>query len=342
MIKPVFFKNPPPLIHLKRLTTPLGLLQHTEKETPDPAHGYSLDDNARALIVALKYAKIYLDLPLLNLAQIYLDYLKRAQLKDGRFHNFLSFGNKFTDRAGSEDSFGEVIWALGYAISHPEIDQAIKKRALRIFQKAKKQIKNLKFLRGRAYTLLGLYYVMDKKGVKKLADSLILDYKRSTQQNWHWFENILTYANGLLPYALFLAYDLLKDKKYLKIGQESLDFLDKVCRKDRIVVPIGNQGWFKKGREKALFDQQPIEPAMMVLAFSALFQITHNFEDKEKALDWFSWFYGNNLKNKKLLDQKTGGCFDGLTKFGANLNQGAESILSYLLAYLEFKEKSEI
>jgi hypothetical protein len=50
---------------------------------------------------------------------------------------------------------------------------------------------------------------------------------------------------------------------------------------------------------------------------------------------WFDWFSGNNITNQVMIDKKTTGVFDGLCEHSLNPNQGAESIVCYLLAYLE-------
>lgn len=338
MIKLVSFKNPPSLTHLKRLTTPWGLIQHTELETPDPAHGYSLDDNARAIVVTTKYAKIYHAPAVLNLTQIYLDYLKRAQLKDGRFHNFLSFVNKFTDRVGSEDCFGRAIWALGFLISQKGLRQDLKRKAKKILSKSYPQILSLKHPRAIAHTILGLFYLEDKRMVKKLAELIYLKFAKNSSKDWIWFENKLTHSNALLPLALFLAYDLTKEEKYLKLAEGCFDFLNHICQEKGKPAPIGNQGWYERGGKKALYDQQPLEASLMTQAALTAFKVTKKEKYQREAKHWFSWFLGNNLKNKKLIDPRTGGCFDGLTKSGVNKNKGAESILSYLLAYLSIAD----
>ena len=44
--------------HLLTLTDCVGILQHARFSVPDPQHGYSTDDQARALIVAVKAASL--------------------------------------------------------------------------------------------------------------------------------------------------------------------------------------------------------------------------------------------------------------------------------------------
>ena len=48
----------------------------------------------------------------------------------------------------------------------------------------------------------------------------------------------------------------------------------------------------------------------------------------------FNWFLGNNHLHQVIYNPCTGGCYDGLEENYVNLNQGAESTISYLLARL--------
>jgi hypothetical protein len=55
----------------------------------------------------------------------------------------------------------------------------------------------------------------------------------------------------------------------------------------------------------------------------------------------FNWFLGENRLHQIVYNPSTGGCYDGLEQFNVNLNQGAESTLSYLMARLTMEENKD-
>ena len=172
--------------------------------------------------------------------------------------------------------------------------------------------------------------------MRALADQLLDNYKLESSSDWRWFEPYLTYVNGRLPQALFKAYKKTNVKKYLQTAKESFDFLLGVGMIDEKFVPIGNNGWYRKGRERAMYDQQSIETSCMVEAALDAFRVTGDEKYRRKAQDVFDWFLGKNSQGVVVYNPETGGCYDGITPQGLNLNQGAESTVSYLLARLEF------
>ncbi len=339
------FKKAPDLKFLNRLTNDTGIIQHAKYAVPDRNLGYSVDDNARALIVTVLYNKLFGDTGSLDLAINYLSYVQHSKSADDWFYNFMTFDHKFLGHAKTEDGFGRVFWALGYTIyANPRRDLVMS--AKHIVAEIMGNIRKLNYLKARGYTIAGLYYLSQtadydwaKDEVKFLADSLVESYEKSSSKTWKWFEPFMTYSNAIYPYALVLAYQTTKEEKYLKIAEESLEFLEKeTTNEDGIPVPIGQDGWYFEGKEKAIYDQQPVEAAKMVIANLALYKV--NFEDKylQNAKKWFAWYHGFNLKEVAVYDQVTSGCFDGINKEGVNLNQGAESIITYLLAYLAFSD----
>ena len=174
-----------------------------------------------------------------------------------------------------------------------------------------------------------------EKLTQGLADNLAQMYEKNATEIWPWFEPQLTYDNAILPYAMFKSWQYFKKDKYLRIAVESLGFLESQSHQEGVPAPVGNEGWFKEGQTRAVWDQQPIDASSLVLANAEAYRVTRGGNYKASALDWFAWFHGNNLKKQSVCDPKSGGCFDGLKKDGVNLNQGAESTLVYWLAYLE-------
>lgn len=324
------FKVPPNLLYFKKLTTKIGILQHGKLDKPDPTYGYSIDDNARALVVAYQIFEKHKDRSTLLLAEIYFDYLIRSKIKGGYFHNFADKNDKFLDEVGSETSTGRTIWALGYLASRKNINQEFAQKAKEILLDLP-PVSDLNHIRSKAYSLIGYYYLKDKEKVKFLADNLIESYSQHNKKNW--FEDHFEYANGILPLALFLAYLLTKKSDYLKIAEKSYLFLDNTTRKPDHACPISHAGWKIGSKNFETYDQQAIEATDMVLASLAGFLSTNNSFYKKSADDWFDWFTGNNIGKLNLINQKTGSCFDGITARGVNENNGAESVLCYLLAY---------
>jgi uncharacterized protein YyaL (SSP411 family) len=332
------FRERPQLRHLKRLTTKDGLIQHADFDVPDPSFGYSVDDNARALIVCLWHYKVFQDPSILQLADIYFNYLKRVERRDGTFHNFVSFSEKILDEEGSEDSIGRVIWALGEVIDSQTGTQLAKEAQTMLKRAMIDKHLDHQHLRTKAYILLGLLSAGLFGEAKKWADKLKRVFYANSTKDWVWFEDGLYYANGIFPYALAKTAILLNDKESEKIALKTFLWLDEVSTENGVPSPIGQNGWYKRGKEKALYDQQPIEAADMILAAAELYLLTGEKDFLGRALTWYEWYEGKNIQQKPLINPATGGIYDALTPAGVNTNQGAESIVTYLLAYLKLAQ----
>ena len=334
---------------LKALTDETGILQHTKYSIIDKRQGYTTDDNARALIAALRFHKIYNNPEALNLAHTYLTFLLFMQNKRGTFHNVLGFDRNYRDKVGSEDSNGRTIWATGYTlVSNATIE--MKQITREMFDKGLPMSRSFTAPRAKAFTLIGLadYYSSFPDDtnilgdIEVLAGSLVSRYKMEMSPNWRWFEPYLTYCNARLCQALFMAYSATENKSYLEVAEESLDFLIQEQFSDGIFQPVGTKGWYHKGRKKAQFDQQPIEASCMVEAAVSAMKCTKNGKYKDLALEAFDWYHGSNIRRAPLFDKDSFRCYDGITSKGLNQNMGAESTISYYLAYLLLKENNII
>ena len=332
------------LNHLTSLTDNVGVIHHAKHSVPNRKTGYTLDDNARALMVAAKHYNISKSQLSLNLIKTYLSFLHYAQKEDGTFHNLLDYERKFLDEQGSEDSYGRALMASGFVVSS-NVPENIKATAKFIFDNAVRSVYKLKFLRAKAFSIIGLYYYFKKykhedivEKAKMLADFLVDAYMKNSAKDWKWLEPHLTYSNGKLPESMFFAYLITKDKKYLSIAKESLDFLSNTLIVNGKMELVGNKGWYHKEGKKALYDQQPVDAASMVQSFLAAYKTTKKKIYYSNAVLAFNWFLGKNSLNQMMYDEATGGCFDGLSEETINLNQGAESTISYLLARLSLEE----
>lgn len=347
-LKSISFKEPTNLEFIKRLTNPIGILQHTKFAVPDRSEGYCVDDNARALILAVKDHQLFQKHQSLNLALVYLAYLGHSKTEDNWFYTYQTFDNQFKPQT-DEDAFGRAVWALGYCVG-ANVRWDITKGAERVFNQVQENFSKLKHPKAKAYTLLGCLYFQQSESrndeVEKIALKLATDlstlYEKNATAMWPWFENSLTYDNGLLPYAMLKAWEHFRKDTYLRIAVESLGFLESQSHQEGKPAPIGSAGWSTKGGDRAVWDQQPIDASMMVLANAEAFRITRQESYQAAALDWFAWFHGYNLKEVAVCDVRSGGCFDGLQEAGVNLNQGAESTLAYWLAYLELVDLFKI
>jgi len=270
------------------------------------------------------------------------------QRPDGKFHNLLSYDRGFLDGVGSEDCMGRSLWACGYAILTSPI-QGIKTMSKEIFDKGFRHASNFKSPRATAFTILGLCHYYEafphdpnlSKSIVSLTEQLMDIYQQASSSDWCWFEPYLTYVNPRLSQALFRAYAAIGDKRYLQIAKESFDFLVEVQVIDEKFVPIGNKGWYKKGYQRAMYDQQPIEASCTVEAALAAFHATNEEKYPKVGYIALEWFLGKNTQNVMVYDPTTGACYDGINPQGLNLNQGAEATISYLLARLELEPISQ-
>lgn len=331
------------LDHMKKLTDNKGMIQFAKGSTPDKLSGYTVDDNARALITAVVHNKITKSPYSEELIKTYIKFLEFAQEKNGHYKNNHKNENEFTDTY-SEDALGRVLWALGLTCRKSK-DPEIIELANKLFKKSKARAKKIESSRARSFAITGLYHhykkykdPSDLKLLKKHSNALVRLYQEHATHDWHWFEDFLTYSNAKIPMSLFYAYDLTKKDQYLDVAQDSLHFLSDITFEEDILHPIGQNGWFKKNGKRSYFDQQPIDAAAMVLAYLAAYKATKDDHYMEKASLAFNWFLGQNHLKQMLYDEGTGGCFDGLGKYSLNLNQGAESTVAYLMSRVLLEE----
>lgn len=330
--------------HLLALTDDTGIFQHAKFCIPRRNEGYTTDDNARALVACTRYYLLKNDPEMKQLASIYLAFLNHMQKVDGNFHNYLSFERTFLDVDGSEDCIGRTLWGSAVAMNST-LPYDMRMVAKDIFDRGLSWVWKTTHLRFIAFTIMGLfeyYQVLPDNNIKlnvaRLADGLVKRYQDEIKGEWHWFEPYLTYDNARLSQAMFLAYSLTGEHKYLNVAKESLDFLVKTHIIDGIFVPIGNGGWYKRGENRAIYDQQPLEAAAMVDVAVDAYYSTKDKNNLDIANTAFGWFIGKNSRNMMIYNPETSGCRDGLASDKVNPNQGAESSISYLLARLKLEE----
>jgi len=339
------------LDHLHRMTDQTGIVEHAVFAIPNYPEGYTTDDNARALIVAVLLEGIAANAEpacLNDLASRYLSFLWLAfDPATKRFRNCLSYERQWQEPEGSEDSHGRALWGLGTVLGRSN-DSSCRGAAGRMFELALPACLEFRSPRACAFALLGLQEYLDSfagdraalTASDKLANRLLNSYRAVSSENWKWFEDVLAYSNARLPQALIRAGMRSGNEEMVAAGLEALDWLVAIqrCETKGHFVPIGSQGFYSKKTERARFDQQPIEACAVVSACLQAYRATGLTRWCKDAWSAFNWFLGANDLQIALYDPSTGGCRDGLHPDRANENQGAESTLSFLMALLEMRE----
>jgi len=332
------------LEHLYRLTDSTGLIQHAQFIFPDYSLGYTTDDNARALLMSAMLYRYQASDEVQKLLTKFLAFLKFMQLPDGWFQNLLNYKRENTDNEFSEDAFGRAIWALGYTLRF-STDSMYFEFAKEMFLKATPHFLSLNSLRGIANTVIGLTHYLKvfindnelKELMPELSAKLENAFKVNSDRNWQWFENQLSYDNAVIPMALLSVSEFDGQQKHFSIAEKSMQFLESKILKDGRLSLIGNSKWLQKGEKKSDFSQQAIDAMVLVLYYAKAYNLSKERKYITKQRIAFSWFLGNNDVFIPLYDDQTKGCADGLFEKGVNRNQGAESLMAWLISYLSYK-----
>ena len=339
------------LDHLSNMTTRAGMIQFSDLGHPDKSSGYTLDDNARALVAVSNYYLCTKDISQIDKIDIYLNFIKYSQQEDGRFLNYVDYDGQFNPRNTEdnlEDSNGRAVWALGSFLSDSTISHDyFSIRAENILIKTFKWIPELKSPRAISFAIKGLYaynIIHNNQNIKNiindLAKRLMDNYYDNFDRNWEWFEPYLTYANSALPEAMLYAYLSSGKEAYKIIAHDSFDFLiSKIFTENQINV-ISNNGWHLQDNVVNRYGEQPIDIAYTILTLKEFYNVFQEEKYRDLMKTAFSWFLGNNHLQHIIYNPSTGGCYDGLEEHNVNLNQGAESTICYLLARLAMEDIS--
>jgi hypothetical protein len=327
------------LDHLDRMTDSTGIIQHAIYGIPRRESGYTTDDNARALRLCASLWCRCPDDRMLNRVTRYLGFLEHAHCSGRGFHNFLGYDRQWLDAEGCGDCQGQAVRALAEVVGSSLPDD-LRMLARELIDAVLPTLADLRSLRAQAYVILawGHLWATGVRGMEAVeavawsaAQRLVECYRRAVRPDWPWFESRMTYANAVLPHALFIAAARWPQETFLEVAVASFAFLDRETTAEGVFWPIGNGGWYAHGETKALYDQQPLEAITMAEAALAAFDLTGD----ELALASFhqarGWFHGHNSMKRSLASVPRGACGDGLQANGVNRNQGAESTLAYLM-----------
>lgn len=333
------------LSHLATMTDDTGLVQHAVGPVPNRHEGYSVDDNARALIICARLKRLGVANKVLDrMSSTYLSFLHHSlNPESNRFRNFMAYDRRWLEEVGSEDSHGRCIWGLGeWVTSAGSIE--MRSVALALLEKAMPQVASLSSPRAWVYSMLGLFSEACPISGKTEARVLMRDlanrlqrlYAENSSPTWKWFEPYASYDNARISQAMLVAGQTFDDSELIRIGLESLDWLHHAqTGTANVFSPIGCEEVWHRGKPKPQFDQQPLEAWAMVDACLVASKLDDSKPWADRAQTALDWFYGRNDRSLALANPTTGGCHDGLQEDRVNENQGAESTLAYLGAITE-------
>jgi glycosyltransferase involved in cell wall biosynthesis len=340
------------LDHLRRMTDDTGLLQHALFTVPNYSEGYCIDDNARALIVSVNLEELG-HTEAFELSSRYLAFIAYAfNTETGRFRNFMDYRREWLEESGSDDSHGRTLWALGTVLGRSNTP-ALQNIAAWLFEQALPALLDMTSPRAWAFGILGIHeYLRRFDGDRhagqvrdELAGRLLALYRQCRSNDWRWFEDRLSYCNAVLPHALLMCGQWLPNQEMTAAGLESLEWLVGLQRSTPVgghFVPIGSNGFYKQGGERARFDQQPVEAQATAAACLEAYRSTRDERWRKEARRAFEWFLGRNDLGLPVYDPNTGGCGDGLHPDRLNHNQGAESTLAFLQTLLELRLAADL
>ncbi len=337
--------------HFLSMCDDTGLFQHAVHSVADRSHGYCVDDNARALLLACALNNPGEERLPETLTARLAAFVQHAWNPDTRrFRNFMSFDRRWLEDRGSEDSHGRALWALGEC-SRGDVSPSRRRWAAALFAEALPVVESFYAPRAWAFTLLGLdaycAVVAGDSGAGRvrhvLADRMVALLSKVGTSDWAWFEDGLAYDNARLPHALIATGISTMTTDYVEAGLRSLRWLMKQQTSPAgCFRPVGSDSFGDKRKAPKPFDQQPLEATATISASLAAWRADGNPDWRTAAASAFAWFLGNNDLATPLVDLETGACRDGLHRDRANENRGAESVVSYLLSLAEMRQLAHI
>lgn len=329
--------------HFFNTTNEIGIVQFSQAETPQLSSGYTVDDNARALIALVEYYELTNDVRVLTLIQTHFEFISEMQQSNGAFLNYKDHFGEITEQNFQEDlndANGRAIWALGFLFSkntlfHGAYFEEIKQ----IISKAEGKIRSMSSPRALSFSIKGLVHFNSlfkstetDQLIIELADRLTYLYEQNKQENHAWFESKITYANAVIPEALLYAYRISGIKHFKTVAVESFDYLCSILFQEDYFRVISNQTWYEPGKKCASEGEQPIDVAYTIIALSEFYVCFGKNDYLTKMTRAFEWYLGRNQLNQIVYNPISGGCLDGIESKQVNINQGAEATTTYLMA----------
>jgi glycosyltransferase involved in cell wall biosynthesis len=337
--------------HFLSMCDDTGLFQHAVHSVPDRSHGYCVDDNARALLLACALNEPG-EQPLADvLTARFAAFVQHAWNPDtGRFRNFMGFNRSWLEDKGSEDSHGRTLWALGEC-ALKDANPSRRRWATALFAQALPAVKTFSSPRALAFTLLGLdaYCAVNpndrhaREARHALADRLMSSLASVETPDWKWFEEGLAYDNARLPQALIVTGTATRTPAYVDAGLRTFRWLmTQQTASTGHFRPVGTASFAERRKPPRAFDQQPVEATATIAACLAAWRADGDAEWKSMAANVFAWFLGSNDLSVALVDPESGSCRDGLHPDRANENRGGESVVCYLLGLAEIRQLARV
>ncbi len=323
------------------------MLQHAVHSVPDRAHGYCVDDNARALLLSCALASSGEAHLSETLTARFAAFIQHAWNPDtGRFRNFMSYDRRWLEATGSEDSHGRTLWALAECARN-DIDPSRRRWAAALFKTALPAVEDFSSPRAWAFSLLGLDAYCALGGGDRATnpaptsgrpiDVVALGYENQRLA-------LVRRRAWLRQCAPSPGADSNRTERPTRqrTSKPACDRCAGSCRfrprprdaSDRSAPrasagPVRNR---KRSTSSLSRRQQRFPPALLRGGRDG------GAEWPAGAMRAFAWFLGENDLQTTLIDPETGSCSDGLHPDRPNENKGAESALSYLLGLVEIRQ----
>ncbi|WP_447726845.1 glycosyltransferase [Sphingomonas koreensis] len=337
---PAFEPLMPDFRAVERMSDATGMFQHSILSVPDRRHGYCIDDNARALILMHRVDPLDAD-ERDKWTSVYAAFVQFAWNPERRrFRNFMTFGRSWCEEAGSEDSNGRTLWALGVTASEAR-DAKYRDWARMLFDETAAMSFDFGSPRALAFAMLGAAamlkahpgHTLSRQILDRFGGELMALLAESRRPEWEWFEIVLAYDNARLPEALIRAGVAMERRDLMACGLKTLDWVNaRQTAPDGGFRAVGTDSFGRAYADPLPFDQQPLEAQATIDACLAAWEATGAQRWADAATRAYRWYLGQNDLGLPLASVRDGGCFDGLTPGGLNRNQGAESILALQLA----------
>ena len=330
---------------LLRICDGTGIIQHSIHSVPDRAHGYCVDDNARALMLMNRIGD-HAEPHRSRLTATFASFVQSAWNADcGEFRNFMDYARGWLEAAGSEDSCARTLWALG-ATAHEGRTDSIRRWSRGLFNQTAFSANGFGSPRAKAFAMLGADYVLSSDGTNRPALAVLESgaeflgsrLTETRRADWPWYESVLAYDNCRMPEAMIRAGLRLYRPDLIACGIETLSWvLDLQTSPSGHFRPVGSDSFGHEYSAPRPFDQQPVEAWAAIDGACAAFDATRDPRWIDHASRAYAWFSGENDRGIALADPLTGTCHDGINPRGLNLNEGAESVLAWQLATCSFR-----
>lgn len=335
------------LDHVAAMVDGTGMLQHAVMAVPNLSEGYTTDDNARALHLAVLAEQ---DPHAAVIVRRTLSFLHHAlNPASGRFRNFMAYDRRWLDEHGGENAQARAVRALVTAAHR--LSGSLGRTAGELLRRSWPALEGLVHPRAQAIALIALAERAGNEAADpawtalagKYARNLLRLHGEAATPVWPWFEDNLSYSNAKLPHGLIAYGRMFGHPQAVETGLAALRWLEgQQTAPNGGFQPIGSERPYRAGEARPLWDGQPIEVYATVSADLEAHRATGDVAWLAGARRALEWLLGRNANEASLHDLETQGCRDGLERDGMNENQGAESTLALWLSIAEYSRAVQL